>query len=58
MSGLATFLHITDVHLTRDGSPMRRDDAKVSIEAASVETRERALTLPSRKLPSAFRRKR
>lgn len=50
MSGLATFLHITDVHLTRDGSPMRRDDAKVSIEAASEETRERALDLTLKKI--------
>ena len=50
MSTTATFLHITDVHLTQAGSPMRRDDTKVEIEAADVETRETALDLTFEKL--------
>jgi 3',5'-cyclic AMP phosphodiesterase CpdA len=45
MSSSATFLHLTDTHLTLAGVPFLRDDHKVKIPGIDGETRESALEL-------------
>ncbi|KMO31264.1 hypothetical protein VQ03_27480 [Methylobacterium tarhaniae] len=41
----ATFLHLTDAHLTGAGTPLKMDDIGVDVPGISHETREEALDL-------------
>jgi hypothetical protein len=50
MSGRATFLHITDPHVSARGVPFERDDQKVQIPEVPKGTREHALALLFRRL--------
>jgi hypothetical protein len=50
MSDRATFLHITDPHVSAGGVPFERDDQKVQIPEVPKGTREHALALLFRRL--------
>jgi hypothetical protein len=50
MSGRATFLHITDPHVSAAGVPFDRDDQKVQIPEVPKGTREQVLSLLFRRL--------
>jgi Calcineurin-like phosphoesterase len=50
MSGCATFLHITDPHVSAAGVPFDRDDQKVQIPEVPKGTREQVLGLLFRRL--------
>lgn len=54
MSGRATFLHITDPHVSAAGVPFDRDDQKVQIPEVPKGTREQALGLLFRRLAERF----
>ena len=50
MSEGATFLHITDAHVSKSGVPFERDDFKVTVPGIPAGTREEALDLLFRRL--------
>lgn len=43
MASVATFLHVTDTHLSSGGTALKRDDAKVDVPRLSQDSREAAV---------------
>lgn len=56
MADRATFLHITDAHVSASGVPFKRDDRKVDIPSTAAGTREGPLDLLFRRLAERLTR--
>lgn len=56
MADRATFLHITDAHVSASGVPFERDDRKVDIPGTAAGTREGPLDLLFRRLAERLTR--
>lgn len=56
MAERATFLHITDPHLSGSGVRLERDDRKVEVPGIPASTREEALGLLFRRLAERLAR--
>ncbi len=56
MTDRATFLHITDAHVSEAGVPFERDDRKVDVPGIPAGSREEALGLLFRRLAERLTR--
>ena len=57
MTDRATFLHITDAHVSAAGVPFDRDDRKVGVPGIPAGSREEALDLLFRRLAERLTKK-